>query len=110
MSPEDVKALRQKLGCSARELASALGVDQAVVLAWEMGDLFPTKKLVDAMRALAAKGPGAVPKKPRGKDATPMHVLASPDFFRLVRKLLAHGDLRAKCEKLAEDYPDPLDA
>ena len=108
MSPADIKALRETLGCSARELATALGVEQGDVLAWERGDLFPTKRLVDEMRKLEAKGPGAVPKKKRGAE-TPMRLLANPDFFRLFRKLLAHADLRAQVMKLAETYADPID-
>ena len=32
------------------------------------------------------------------------------DFFALVRKLLTHSTLRAAVEKLAAEFPDPLDA
>src|SRR5262250_1684837 len=44
MSPEDIKALRQELGCTARELATALGIEQETVLSWERAELFPTKR------------------------------------------------------------------
>ena len=59
MTPDDIKALRKELSCTAKELAQALGIDQATVLAWEKGDLFPTKPFVDKMNALRAKGPSA---------------------------------------------------
>ena len=112
MSPEDLKALRQELGCNARELATALGTEQSTVLAWEKGELFPTKRYCDKMEELRAKGPSAIPRKPRRKATTPDHqgaVLADPDVWRLIRKLLAHPELRASMQSLAEGYPDPAD-
>lgn len=66
MTPDALKLLRKSLGCTAKELAAALELDQATVLAWERGELFPTKRHIDAMVALAAKGGGAVPKKSKG--------------------------------------------
>lgn len=111
MSPDEIKALRKELGCSARELANALGLEQQAVLAWEREELFPTKRNCDAMEALRAKGPSAIPKKPRkkGVSMTPMQALADPEVWRLVRKLLAHAELRAAVEKMAETYDDPAD-
>jgi transcriptional regulator with XRE-family HTH domain len=110
MSPEDLKALRQELGCTARDLATALGVEQDTVLAWERGDLFPTKRHCDAMEALRRKGPSAIPKKRRkSAPASPLRALADPDLWRLVRKLLAHPDLRAQADALAATYADPAD-
>jgi DNA-binding transcriptional regulator YiaG len=76
VTPDALKALRKDLGCTAKELAAALALDQATVLAWERGDLFPTKRYVDAMEALAKKGPGAIPKKSKGGD--PMKTLTDP--------------------------------
>jgi transcriptional regulator with XRE-family HTH domain len=110
MSPEDVKALRQELGCTARELGAALGIDQDTVLAWERGDLFPTKRFVGLMEDLRRKGPSAVPKKRRkGAAATPFQVLSDPELWKLVRKLVAHPDLRAAALGLAASYPDPAE-
>ena len=111
MSPDDLKALRKELGCTARELATALGIEQETVLGWERGDLFPTKRFVDAMTALKAKGPAAVPKQKRkgAVAASPMAALASPDVWKLVRKLIAHPELRKAATALAEAYPDPAD-
>jgi transcriptional regulator with XRE-family HTH domain len=105
MTPDALKALRKDLGCTAKELAAALELDQATVLAWERGDLFPTKRYVDAMTALAAKGAGAIPKK--SKSADPMKGLADPGLWELVRKLLVHKKLRDETAKLAAGYPDP---
>lgn len=110
MSPEDIKALRKELSCTARELASALGIEQESVLAWERGDLFPTKRFVVKMEELRRAGPAAVPRKKKGPSAiSPVHALANPDVWRLVRKLLAHPELRNAAMKLAESYDDPAD-
>lgn len=109
MSPEDIKALRQELGCTARELAAALGVEQDAVLAWERGDLFPTKRLVGKMDELRQKGPSAIPKRRRGPATSPFQAMADPALWRLVRKLVAHPELRAAVMKLAEPYADPAE-
>jgi transcriptional regulator with XRE-family HTH domain len=109
MSPEDVKALRQELGCTARDLAAALGLEQETVLAWERGDLFPTKRLVGKMEELRQKGPSAIPKQRRKGPAptSPFHALADAELWRLLRKLIAHPELRSAVQKLAEPYADP---
>jgi DNA-binding transcriptional regulator YiaG len=106
VTPEDIKALRKELACTAKELAGALGVDQATVLAWESADKFPTKAYVDQMNALRAKGPGAVPRKAKG-SGDPVKALADPQVWELVRKIAAHKKLRDEVAKLAEKYPDP---
>lgn len=105
MTPDEIKALRRELACTAKELAQALGTDQATVLAWEKGDLFPTKASVDKMAELRARGPGAIPRKSKGAD--PIKVLADPALWELVRKLAAHKKLRDEVQKLAAAYPDP---
>jgi transcriptional regulator with XRE-family HTH domain len=107
VTPDELKALRKELACTAKELASALELDQATVLAWEKGELFPTKPFIDRMNALRAKGPGAIPRKAKGAD--PMKVLADPAFFALVRKLLANKKLRDEVTKLAASLPDPAE-
>jgi transcriptional regulator with XRE-family HTH domain len=106
MSPEEIKALRKELSCTAKELAGALGVDQATVLAWESAEKFPTKAYVDKMSELRAKGPGAVPRKAKAA-ADPVKSLADPQVWELLRKVAAHKKLRDECVKLAEKYPDP---
>jgi transcriptional regulator with XRE-family HTH domain len=105
LTPDALKALRKDLGCTAKELAAALELDQGTVLAWERGELFPTKRYIDAMEALARKGAGAIPKKAKGGD--PMKVMADPLLWELVRKLAAHKKLREETAKLAAGYPDP---
>lgn len=105
MTPEEIKTLRKDLSCTAKELATALGLEQSTVLAWEKGDLFPTKAFVDKMAQLRARGPAAIPKKAKGAD--PMKVLADPLLWELVRKLAANKKLRDEVAKLAASYPDP---
>ena len=109
MTPEELKALRTELKCTAKELAGALSLDQATVMKWESGELFPTKKYVDAMETLRAKGPSAIPRKAKGAQPTPMRVLADPGLWELVRKLVAHKKLRDDVTKLAATYTDPSD-
>ena len=106
MTGADVKVLRRDLGCTAKELAAALGLDQATVLAWEKEELFPTKAFVDRMNALRDKGPGAVPRKAKS-GADPVAALADPVVWELLRKIAAHKKLRDDVAKLADAYPDP---
>jgi transcriptional regulator with XRE-family HTH domain len=103
---DEVKALRKELGCTAKELAAALGTDQATVLAWEKADLFPTKGDVDRMNALLAKGAGSVPRKAKA-GGDPIKALSDPQVWELVRKIAAHKKLRDEVAKLADKYPDP---
>jgi DNA-binding XRE family transcriptional regulator len=105
MTPDDIKSLRKDLACTAKELAHAIGIEQATVLAWEKGDLFPTKPLIDKMNQLRARGPASIPKKARGE--APMKVLADPAVWELFRKIVAHKKLRDEVVKLASAYPDP---
>ncbi len=111
MSPDEVKALRTRLDCTGKDLARALEVDASVVTAWERGELFPTRRHVEALRALDAKGPGAVPRTlpRRAKPQDPMAVLADPATWTLVRKVLAHAELRKALTKLAATYDDPAE-
>lgn len=105
MTPDEIKAVRKDLACTAKELAQALGIEQSTVLAWEKGDLFPTKGFVDKLAQLRARGPAAIPKKAKG--AEPMKVLADPVVWELLRKLVAHKKLRDEVLKLASTYADP---
>lgn len=107
MTPDELKTLRRELSCTAKELAVALGLEQSTVMAWEKGDLFPTKQYVDKMEELRAKGPSAIPKKSKGGN--PILSFADPKFWELVRKLAANKKLRDELAKLAEKYPDPAD-
>jgi transcriptional regulator with XRE-family HTH domain len=107
VSPEELKALRKELSCTAKELAAALELEQGTVLGWERGELFPTKQYVDAMEALRARGAGAIPRKDRGKNPEPLKVLADPEVWGVVRKILAHKKLRDEVVKLAAEYSDP---
>ena len=107
MSPEEIKALRKELACTAKELAAALGIDQPTVLAWEKAELFPTKAFVDRMAELRAKGSAAIPRKSRGAGGDPVKSLADPIVWALLRKIAAHKKLRDEVVKLADKYPDP---
>ena len=110
MAPEDIKELRKGLGCTARELGAALGIEQETVLAWERGDLFPTKRFVGRMEELRQKGPSAIPRKRRkGAAAPPFQVLSDPELWKLVRKLVAHPELRVAALDLAASYADPAE-
>ncbi|HKY37463.1 MAG TPA: XRE family transcriptional regulator [Polyangiaceae bacterium] len=104
MTPEDLKQLRKELGCTARDLATTLGIEQKEVLAWEAGELFPTKRFVDQMEALRAKGPSAVAKVAKGKTVAPADRISDPAFWAIVKKLLLHPPLYEQVSKLAEQY------
>ena len=106
MSPDEIRSLRKDLNLTQRQLAEALKLDVDVVRAWEKEEAVATKGHCEAMEKLRANPPPRVPKN----NATPMQVLGDPKFFALLRKLLAHAKLRAEAEKLAAEYPDPVDA
>jgi transcriptional regulator with XRE-family HTH domain len=106
VTPDDIRTLRKELACTAKELAAAIEVDQATVMAWERADRFPTKAHVDRMQALRAKGASAIPRRSKG-TSDPMKTLADPGFWELVRKIATHKKLRDDVAKLAEAYPDP---
>ncbi|CAN5616529.1 hypothetical protein BH09MYX1_BH09MYX1_43170 [soil metagenome] len=110
MSPDQLKELRKELACTAKELATAIGLEQATVMAWEKGELFPTKQFIDKMEALRAKGKDAIPKKARGNAPEPMKVLADPELWQLVRKIVVHKKLRDEVVKLAATYADPAES
>ena len=111
MSPEDVKALRKELNCTAKELATALKAEPEDIWAWEAGERFPTKRFVMKMqamkkrRSIEAKKPALAPPDSDGPYAR----LADPEFWRLVRKLTRHDELWAATLKLAAKYDDPLE-
>ncbi|HEY8087762.1 MAG TPA: helix-turn-helix transcriptional regulator [Polyangiaceae bacterium] len=107
MTPDEIKALRKELACTAKELAAALGIEQATVLAWEKAELFPTRAYVDRMAELRAKGPGAIPRKAKGAEPGVAKTLADPQVWELVRKIAAHKKLRDEVARLAEKYADP---
>ena len=111
MKAADVRALRKELGCTARELAQALGLEGEIVTAWEAGEQFPTKQWVLRLEQLRAQGPSAVPRRPRkGQAKSPMDRLADPALWTLVRKLLQHPDLYAEVSRLAATFADPVEA
>lgn len=106
VSPDDIKQLRKELGCTARDLATTLGIEQKEVLSWEAGELFPTKRFVDQMKALREKGPGAVLKAAKGKVVAPTDRLSDPAFWALVKKLALHPALYDQVSKLADKFGD----
>lgn len=106
VTPDDIKQLRKELGCTARDLATTLGIEQKEVLAWEAGELFPTKRFVEQMKSLREKGPGAVLKTAKGKNVAPTDRLSDPAFWVIVKKLLLHPPLYEQVTKLAEKYEE----
>lgn len=111
VTPEQIKGLRSDLRCTARELATTLGLTVAEVQAWESGEQFPTKHWVERMGALRAKGPDAIVRKAKAgaREVSPMAQLANPEIWEVVRKMLAHRKLLAEVTKLAASYKDPAE-
>ena len=109
MTPEDIKLLRKELGCTARDLATTLGIEQREVLAWEAGELFPTKRFVEQMKALREKGPSAVLKTAKGKAVAPTDRVSDPAFWAVVKKLMLHPALYDQVSKLADKFDEKKD-
>ena len=113
MSPEELKQLRKELSCTAKELATTLGIEAKEYAAWEAGELFPTKRYVSELEALRKKGSAAILRAPKAKNTTAkaapvgMARLADAKLWELVRKLAEHPALFDQVAKLAEAYPDP---
>ncbi len=111
MSPEDVKALRSRLRATTKDLAHALEIEPATLTAWERGEEFPTKRYVELMTKLDAKGPDAFPRLPTKKGSLrktdPLSGLGDPAVWMLLRKILVHAELREAVAKLADAYDDP---
>jgi predicted transcriptional regulator len=108
VTPDEIKQLRKELACTARELATALEIDQKEVLSWEAGELFPTKRHVTIMESLRKKGPSAIVRAPKGKaKKVGMQRLDDPKLWEVVRKLLEHPALFDQVVKLADGYADP---
>lgn len=105
VTPDELKDARKQLACTAKELAAAIGLEQATVMAWEKAELFPTKQYIDKIAALVVKGPSAIPRKSKGQD--PIKALADPQLWELFRKLAAHKKLRDEVVKMAAGYKDP---
>jgi transcriptional regulator with XRE-family HTH domain len=107
VSPEEIRRTRERLRCTARQLAEALGIDAKLVFAWESGEQFPTKRHVERLKAL--NDAGSLPSRPApGQGERPeQEILGDPAFWNLIRKLAAHPDLRAKVQALAASYADP---
>lgn len=111
MSPEEIKALRVQLRCTTKELARALAVEPSEVSGWELGELFPTKRSVDAMLELQRRGPDAIQRAPRGKGVKlGLARLEDPRLWELLRKLCQHPTLFDATLKFASTYEDPAAA
>ena len=108
VTPEEIKQLRKELGCTARELATTLELDQKEVMAWEAGELFPTKRHVTTMEGLRKKGASAIVRAPKGKaKKVGVQRLDDPKLWEVIHKLLEHPPLFDQVVKLAEGYTDP---
>lgn len=108
MSPDEVKELRKQLNCTAKELANELKIDSKTVMAWESGEMFPTKRYITQMEVLRKKGPDAIPRTRRGKSQkTGIERLDDPKLWRVVRKLLEYPALFDQVAKLADAYDEP---
>ncbi len=111
VTPDEIRRLRDKLGCTMSELAQAVGVPVGLVVDWESGEKFPTKKAVAALTRLERGGRDALSQAgtPRRIEGDVWARLAEPELWKLVRKLLAHPRFLDEARDLAQKYPDPAD-
>jgi transcriptional regulator with XRE-family HTH domain len=113
VSPDELRKIREELKCTARELAATLGIDSGEVMAWEQGELFPTKKNIADIDKLRLMGAGAILRKPKRRGNSLLKGsarLADPAFWQLIRKLVEHPELFDKAASMAEQYSDPADS
>jgi transcriptional regulator with XRE-family HTH domain len=102
MRPEQIRALRAELGCSIGELAQAVGVEPRMLLAWEAGDLFPTKRHVGKLEAARKAGAGALRSPKAESHRTGTDVLEDPRLWAIVKRLVTDPKFLAEVEKLAK--------
>lgn len=106
VNAQDVRDLRKELGCTARQLAAALGVEERTVFDWESGERFPTKKACTQMQALKKRGPEAFKTGGKPAPVNPAEIAGSPRVWTVARKLLRHPELLERVEVLAAEYED----
>lgn len=63
MTPEEIKAVRNSLGLTAKELADEIGLTENTVNRWEMGIRSPSGSAVKILRGLQKD------REPRSKQA-----------------------------------------
>jgi transcriptional regulator with XRE-family HTH domain len=102
MRPEEIRALRAELGCSVGELAHAVGVEPRMLLAWEAGDLFPTKRHVGKLVAARKAGPAALRTRKAEPGRAGTEVLEDPRLWAIVKRLVTDPTFFAEVEKLAK--------
>lgn len=98
MDPADVRALREELNLDPLQLAQRLGVDPRLVLQWEAGDRFPTKKHCTMMDGLRSSH-SVVPRQ-----AEPTPVPSNDPSSALVAWLLAEPAFQQRLGQLVRDY------
>jgi transcriptional regulator with XRE-family HTH domain len=101
---DDIKALRKELGLSIQSLASQLKVETRTILAWESGDLFPTKRHVSALLDLTRKKDesGALPTPHSVEQAELVAQLENPELWALVVKLATDPVFFEEAQRLAK--------
>jgi transcriptional regulator with XRE-family HTH domain len=103
MTPEEIRQLCQALECTSRELAATLEIDPVLVRAWQQGDRFPTKRLIERMRKLRELGPSAVVRTHRGRRAaTTSGVLQDPRLWDVLQQIVEHPELLDRVVELVE--------
>ncbi len=97
MSPTDVTALRAALDLNPLQLADQLGVPPRLILQWEAGDRFPTRKHCQQMQEMRVRSEqlaAAAPRLEAGRSPDDpvteiVHrLLADPTFARRLRDLV----------------------
>lgn len=116
MSPSEVTALRQTLGVNPLQLAELLGVPTRLVLQWEAGDRFPTKRHCEFMRLLLKNNPAADRldgqnlADPAREGTSARRVIAraeslpSIDVAGVVQRLLEDAEFTRRLHALVSDY------
>lgn len=103
-----VVGLRKTLKLTQKDLALKLGVETSLVVEWEKGAAFPT--LATAKKLYALREGLPLETRTRRVQTDPLKgLLADADFWKVVRKLLAHRELYAQVQRLASGFDDPAD-
>ena len=109
MTPTDVTALRAALNLNPLELAERLGVPPRLVLQWESGDRFPTKKHCEHLRRLLDAGaqPTRTVRSQETDGPTRVHATRPLDARQtgvIVAQLLGDPEFERRLRALVSDY------
>ncbi len=99
VTPAEIQAARKALRLTAKDLATALGVDVGTVQSWETGNGFPTKKRITQIQRLIAEKSTSKPVKKSPEPGASR--FEDPAYWALIQRLATDEPLYLQVLALA---------